>query len=805
MRRGVRGMKRGLKIIAAGIAALAAGMAGLASAETVLSVTQVSYDYENHPVCTAVRMNPAIYGSLPSDACTLGTASATYGNDRITVNSYDAAGELVQVTQAYGTSDQRVYSTFSYSNNGKLIDSIDANGNRSHNVYDGFDRLATVYYPSTTRPSAYNPSSQANALATAGAYNSSDYESYSYDANDNRTSWRRRDGQTISYSYDNLNQEIVSDAPGTALDIYTNHDGLGRITYKRFGSTSGAGVSYAYDGLGRVKSATDMNGRTLSYQYNQSSTRTRLTYPDSVYIGYGLDNANRLSTMGYNAASGAYAQAYNSLGQLTSMTKGGGSTAYGYDAVGRLTSMTNDLSGTTYDVTWSFAYNPSSQIYTSTASSTVYDYKETANSTLNQTYDGLNRDAAIAAMSGGYDARGNMTSDGARGFTYDVYNRLLTATGGSAALTLTYDPEGRLASYASGSTTTQFLYDGVDLVGEYNSSGAITDRYVFGAGADDPVIWYKVSDGSQKYFYTNYQGSIIGYADAAGVLGPSHLFKYGPYGEPKDVNNTDSWSGARFAYTGQIMLPEAKLYYYKARVYDPVYGRFLQTDPVGSKDDLDLYTYTGDDPVNGTDPTGLMNTGGDEDFEQATSHYYIIGGDEGGGGTDLSGILAKMHATPESFGNRLFGDSGDEAKQIAIRQQEIVANIFLMGLTGPEEGLAEGAFASVAVSPALKFGTTEFGQVAHMEAAPIISEMLENAGAKNIETRVLPGETGVDVSYRLADSLNHIEIKPNTASGLRSFNQQVKSWVKKGVIDSASDIRAITYDAQGNLRWGFQF
>jgi RHS repeat-associated protein len=29
------------------------------------------------------------------------------------------------------------------------------------------------------------------------------------------------------------------------------------------------------------------------------------------------------------------------------------------------------------------------------------------------------------------------------------------------------------------------------------------------------------------------------------------------------------------------LIPEAGLYYYKARVYDPMYGRFLQTDPVG--------------------------------------------------------------------------------------------------------------------------------------------------------------------------------------------------------------------------------
>ncbi|MFZ4768265.1 MAG: RHS repeat-associated core domain-containing protein, partial [Roseimicrobium sp.] len=44
------------------------------------------------------------------------------------------------------------------------------------------------------------------------------------------------------------------------------------------------------------------------------------------------------------------------------------------------------------------------------------------------------------------------------------------------------------------------------------------------------------------------------------------------------------------------------------RVYDPIYGRFLQTDPVGTKDDLNLYAYVGNDPVNHTDPTGKFCT-----------------------------------------------------------------------------------------------------------------------------------------------------------------------------------------------------
>jgi len=165
---------------------------------------------------------------------------------------------------------------------------------------------------------------------------------------------------------------------------------------------------------------------------------------------------------------------------------------------------------------------------------------------------------------------------------------------------------GRLQKVTNNGAVTTYRYFGADRIAEYAGEGVsatVLRRYVHGIGTDEPVVQFEGADFTNKRFFVqNYQGSVIAMANTAGTV--SALYKYGAYGEPYDVNGVLNWSGPAFRYTGQTVLEGAGLYHYKARIYDPLMGRFLQTDPIGSDDDINLYAYTGGDPINGTDPSG---------------------------------------------------------------------------------------------------------------------------------------------------------------------------------------------------------
>jgi len=115
-------------------------------------------------------------------------------------------------------------------------------------------------------------------------------------------------------------------------------------------------------------------------------------------------------------------------------------------------------------------------------------------------------------------------------------------------------------------------------------------------------------------------------------------------------------------------------------------------------------------------------------------------------------------------------------------------------LTGPDQ------IGSFSVPQGLNFGTTTFGNYAHLAIADLLQSQYPDA---DFAFSVRPGQIGVDVEVLGQSSINQVgfqygEIKPLTSSGEASFNRQVQNWALP------APVQAITYDSQGNVYRGFR-
>jgi RHS repeat-associated protein len=161
--------------------------------------------------------------------------------------------------------------------------------------------------------------------------------------------------------------------------------------------------------------------------------------------------------------------------------------------------------------------------------------------------------------------------------------------GTSGPYSFSYDPLMRMATIPG----SRYLRFGDQLIGEY-SNGNVAGRYVPGAGLDEPVAAISGS-GVRDWRIADERGSIMAHSDASGAA--PYVNRYDEYGRESTTQY------GRFGFTGLPRLT-GPLLDARNRLYHAEIGRFLQPDPIGYGDGMNLYAYVGGDPVNARDPLG---------------------------------------------------------------------------------------------------------------------------------------------------------------------------------------------------------
>ncbi len=562
-------------------------------------------------------------------------ASVTRANGQLTTfDSYDVMNRLLQQTEKQ-TPDPDAVTKYTYYASGLLRTMQDprlvaiSSPEKYAYDYDLMGRKTKLTYP----------------LDAAGANTT---ELWHYDTVGRIDTFTNRNAKVQTFAYDNLHRQTGFNWNDSLTPSVTfGYDVASRMT-SIVNANATIGRNYFNDNSLNTETATyaDSTARTVTYSYDADGNRATIQYPNGAYsFTYNYTGRNQLWKL-INNSGGATVTTYGYEpdGNLTSRAPDNStSSTLTYDALDRITNISHALNGTTrtfayaYDSVsnrkWAkrdggngdvFGYDLNDQSTsillnvanpdTTAPGSQTISYDANGNRTTFAAYgpsdiyttNNLNQYSARNSNQALYDANGNTTTgvDGSI-YSYDAQNRLVSATKGSTIETFKYDGLNRQVSRSIGAgSPTYNVYDGWELIGEY-ASGSTSPSTAYLPGVKNLT--------SNQYYYQDASGSTSHLAASTGQL--LEWYRYDLQGTPIFYNSlntqlsTSNYSVRRL-FTGQQWYSELGLYDLRHRFYSPDLGRFVQADPIGfSGDPTNLYRYCGNNPLNGSDPLGLVNWG----------------------------------------------------------------------------------------------------------------------------------------------------------------------------------------------------
>jgi len=295
---------------------------------------------------------------------------------------------------------------------------------------------------------------------------------------------------------------------------------------------------------------------------------------------------------------------------------------YSYDDLNRLLARDEDDNATD-DITWS--YDKVGNWTGSNQNTGIGGATQTFTSNEDNEYT-----AAGSLTDLAYDDLGNLIEatddDGLWRYVYDWSNRLIEVHRRDSQVgywqlhaSYYYDAVNRRVEKSVGSinpVSTWYLCLGSQVVEERAGiSLLISDvlrSFVYGQSADDVIAMVDETSGASGAFYyylLDRIGSVVGLlSDSGSVL---EKYDYSEFGSMtiRDsggvIRHGGSQYGNPYGYTGRRYDAETGLWYYRNRMYDSRMGRFLQRDPAGYVDGVNLYAYVSNSPLVFNDPSGL--------------------------------------------------------------------------------------------------------------------------------------------------------------------------------------------------------